>query len=132
MANEGNTVKGFLFGLLAGGAIGAALALLYAPKTGVEFRGDIKKRKDELVEDAEEYISSAREKAVSLINDGKKRADEMISDARKRAEDLLKDAEKVLAGAKEKAGGLAGEGEKIRDAVKAGVDTFKEERTKGK
>ncbi len=132
MANGGNTVKGFLFGLFAGGAIGAALALLYAPKSGTEFRGDIKKRKDELVEDAEEYISSAREKAVSLINDGKKRADAMISDARKRAEDLLQDAEKVLAGAKEKAGGLAGESEKIRDAVKAGVDTFKDERAKGK
>lgn len=132
MANEGNTVKGFLFGIFAGGAIGAALALLYAPKSGTEFRGDIKKRKDELVEDAEEYISSAREKAVSLINDGKKRADAMIGDARKRAEELLHDAEKVLAGAKEKAGGLAGEGEKIREAMKAGVDTFKEERTKGK
>lgn len=132
MANEGNTVKGFLFGLLAGGAIGAALALLYAPKSGTEFRGDLRKRKDELVEDAEEYITSARDKAVSLINDGKKRADAMINDARKRAEDLLHDAEKVLTGAKEKAGGLVGEGEKIRDAVKAGVDTFKEERSKGK
>lgn len=132
MADNGNTAKGFLFGLIAGGAIGAALALLYAPKTGVEFRGDIKKRKDELVEDAEEYIESARNKAVDLINDGKKRADTLINDARKRAEDLLKDAEKVLSGAKEKAGGIVGEGEKIRDAMKAGVDTFKDERSKGK
>lgn len=132
MANEGNTVKGFLFGLLAGGALGAALALLYAPKSGNEFRGDIKKRKDELLEDAEEYISSAREKAVHMINDGKKRADSLISDARKRAEELLHDAEDVLSGAKTKAGELVGEGEKIRDAMKAGVDTFKEERSKGK
>lgn len=132
MANEGNTVKGFLFGLLAGGALGAALALLYAPKTGTEFRGDIKKRKEELLEDAEEYISSAREKAVHMINDGKKRADSLIIDARKRAEELLHDAEDVLTGAKTKAGDLVGEGEKIRDAMKAGVDTFKEERSKGK
>jgi len=132
MANEGNTVKGFLLGLLAGGALGAALALLYAPKTGTEFRGDIKKRKDELVEDAEEYISSAREKAVHMINDGKKRADSLIIDARKRAEELLHDAEDVLTGAKTKAGELVGEGEKIRDAMKAGVDTFKDERSKGK
>jgi gas vesicle protein len=132
MANDGNTAKGFLFGLIAGGAIGAALALLYAPKSGRELRGDIKKRTDDLVEDAEEYISTAREKAVELINEGKKRADNMISDARKRAEELLHDAEKVLSGAKDKAGGLVGEGEKIRDAMKAGVETFKEERTKGK
>jgi gas vesicle protein len=132
MANEGNTVKGFLFGLIAGGALGAALALLYAPKTGRELRGDIKKRTDELVQDAEEYISTAREKAVDLINDGKKRADSIISDARKRAEDLLHDAENVLSGAKQKAGGIVGEGEKLRDAVKAGVDTFKEERSKSK
>jgi len=132
MANEGNTVKGFLLGLLAGGALGAALALLYTPKTGTEFRGDIKKRKDELLEDAEEYISSAREKAVHMINDGKKRADSLIIDARKRAEELLHDAEDVLTGAKTKAGELVGEGEKIRDAMKAGVDTFKDERSKGK
>jgi gas vesicle protein len=132
MANEGNTVKGFLFGLIAGGALGAALALLYAPKSGRELRGDIRKRTDELVQDAEEYISTAREKAVDLINDGKKRADSIISDARKRAEDLLHDAEKVLSGAKQKAGGIVGEGEKLRDAMKAGVDTFKEERSKSK
>jgi len=131
MANDGNTGKGFILGLVAGGALGAALALLYAPKSGRELRDDIKKRSDELVEDTEEYISKARERAVEMINDGKKRADTMITDARKRAETLLQDAEKVLTGAKEKASGIAGEGEKIRDAMKAGVDTFKEERSKG-
>jgi gas vesicle protein len=132
MANDGGSVKGFLFGLIAGGAIGAALALLYAPKSGKELRGDIRKRTDDLVDDAEEYISTARNRAVDMINDGKKRAETMITDARKRAEELLHDAEKVLSGAKEKAGGLVGEGEKVRDAMKAGVNAFKEERTKGK
>jgi gas vesicle protein len=132
MANDSGSVKGFLLGLFAGSAIGAALALLYAPKSGRELRGDIRKRTDELVEDAEEYVSSARTKAVELINDGKKRADQMIIDARKRAEELLHDAEKVLAGAKDKAGGIVGEGEKLRDAMKAGVDAYKDERTRGK
>jgi gas vesicle protein len=132
MANEGGSVKGFLLGLLAGGAIGAALALLYAPKTGRELRSDIKKRTDDLVEDAEEYVQTAKSKAVDMINDGKKRADALILDARKRAEGLLHDAEKVLAGAKDKASGLTSEGEKIKDAMKAGVDAFRDERAKSK
>jgi gas vesicle protein len=132
MANESGSVKGFLLGLLAGGAIGAALALLYAPKSGSELRSDIKKRTDDLVEDAEEYIQTAKNKAVDMINDGKKRADALIVDARKRAEGLLHDAEKVLSGAKDKASGLTSEGEKIKDAMKAGVDAFRDERAKSK
>ncbi len=132
MSNEGGSVKGFLLGLIAGGAIGAALALLYAPKSGRELRGDIKKRTDEMVGDAEEYIQNARSKAVDLINDGKQRADHLIADAKKRAEDLLHDAERVLSGAKEKASGLTGEGEKLKDAVKAGVTAYRDERSKGK
>ena len=34
--------KGLLFGFLAGGVIGAVLALLYAPKSGKELRKDIR------------------------------------------------------------------------------------------
>ena len=54
--------KGLLLGFLAGGVIGAVIALLYAPKSGRELRKDIKVKTDEYIEDAEKYINDAREK----------------------------------------------------------------------
>ena len=56
MSQENNFGSGFFVGLLAGGAIGAAFALLYAPKTGKELRQDIKSRTDDYLDEADKYI----------------------------------------------------------------------------
>jgi len=125
--NSGGT-RGFVAGLFAGGVIGAALALLYAPKSGKEFRAELKERADHLVEDADGYLNTAQEKAQQIVSEAKKRSDLLITDAKKRADTLLQDAEKVIVDAKAKAGTLVGETARVKDAVKAGVDTFKEER----
>ena len=42
MSQDNNLAKGFLIGFLAGGAVGAVVALLTAPKSGKELRADIK------------------------------------------------------------------------------------------
>ena len=42
MSQENGYVKGLFIGLLTGSAIGAIVALLYAPKSGKELRKDIK------------------------------------------------------------------------------------------
>ena len=58
MAENNGTSKVFFMGLLAGGAIGALLALLYAPKSGKELRADIKAKNSagqDVREMAEEY-----------------------------------------------------------------------------
>lgn len=68
-----NLGKGILIGFLTGSVVGSIIALLYAPKTGKELRGDIREKTDELMEGAEQYLSEAKEKAVDLINDGKKK-----------------------------------------------------------
>jgi gas vesicle protein len=39
--HDKSTSSGFTTGLLAGAVVGAGLALLYAPKAGVELRGEI-------------------------------------------------------------------------------------------
>ena len=49
-------LKGLMIGVLAGGAVGALVALLYAPKSGRELRADIKEKADGLMEGAEEYL----------------------------------------------------------------------------
>lgn len=98
--NNEESKSSFLVGFLAGGVIGAIIALLYAPKPGKELRADIKNRAGEVVENAEEYVSAARSKAVEIINEGKRKSEGLISEAKKRAESLLGDAEKILTDAK--------------------------------
>lgn len=96
MADNDNNKSGFLIGFLAGSVVGAVIALLYAPKPGKELRADIKTKTGEIVDNADEYISAAKHKAVDIINEGKKKSEGLIAEAKKRAESLLGDAEKIL------------------------------------
>ena len=51
-----------LFAFLLGAVVGAAAALLYAPKTGKETRAHLKKFTEDFVEDAGEVGTDLREK----------------------------------------------------------------------
>ncbi|MFO7445679.1 MAG: YtxH domain-containing protein [Ignavibacteriaceae bacterium] len=134
MSHENNVGKGLLIGLLAGGAIGAAIALLYAPKSGRELRADIKSKADDYLDEAEKYMAEAKDHAKNVINEGKKKSEKLINDARVKSEELLKDAEKVFNDAKSKTSHAVNDGkhvignesERIKTALKAGVDAYKE------
>ena len=76
---------------LAGAAIGAGLGILFAPKSGKETRADIKKKLDEIVEQA---------KALKA-EDIKKMILKKVDEIEKELKDL--DKEKVLKIAKQKA-----------------------------
>ena len=76
MSEEKGVAKGLFLGFLAGGIVGSVLALLYAPKSGKELRQDIKNKKEEILDDAEEYLDIAKHKAQDIINEGKKRSEE--------------------------------------------------------
>jgi gas vesicle protein len=128
MAQNDRIVKGLVIGFLAGSAIGAALALLYAPKSGKELRADLKDKADDLLEDAEGYLQAARSKASNIVSEARKRSDQLVSDAQKKAQSLIEDADKVLSGARQKTSAVVEEGVRLKDAVKAGVDAFREER----
>ena len=117
-----------------GGALGAALALLYAPKAGKELRKDIRDKSDEYLDEAEKYIAEAKDKAIDLINEGKKRSERLIKDAKDKSDHLLKDAEKLFNDAKGKGSEYLSTGkesidqkkDQIKSAIKAGVDAYKE------
>jgi len=130
MEQKNGTTRGLVIGLLAGSAIGAVLALLYAPKSGKELRADIKQKTGDLIDDAEAYLQAARSKAGDIVTDAKRRSNQLISDAQKKANTLLDDAEKVLSGARQKTGAIVEEGTRVKDAVKAGMDAYKEERNR--
>jgi gas vesicle protein len=116
--------KGLLLGVLTGGAVGAALALLFAPKSGRELRSDITSTTNEYVEKVSDMLSSATERAQQIVNDGRERAETIVDEARQRASTLLSDAEKVVSDARAKASGQA---TRIADATKAGTEAFKDE-----
>ncbi|MCB0729122.1 MAG: YtxH domain-containing protein [Ignavibacteriae bacterium] len=136
--DENKTAKGLLLGLITGGLVGAAIALLYAPKSGRELRSDIRLKKDELLDDTSEYLQIAKTKASDMINEGKRKSEELITDARKKANSLIGDANSILNDAKEKATNTLGETkeklthetERVKDAFKAGMDAFNQEKTK--
>ena len=130
MGQNDRIVKGLVIGFLAGSAIGAALALLYAPKSGKELRADLKEKADDILEDADGYLQAAKSKASTIMSEARKRSDQLVSDAQKKAQTLIEDADKVLSGARQKTASVVEEGVRLKDAVKAGVDAYKEERSR--
>jgi gas vesicle protein len=60
-----------LVSLVAGAAIGAGLALLYAPKSGQEMRETIADFAEDAVDKIKEYTKEAQDKIKTAIEDGK-------------------------------------------------------------
>lgn len=56
---------------LAGAALGAGLALLYAPKSGKEMRETIADLTEDAVDKIKEYAKDAQDKIKTAIEDGK-------------------------------------------------------------
>lgn len=111
--------------LLIGGGIGAILALLFAPKSGQELRGDIADATRKGIEKGKETAAMVGEKAGDYYEVTREKAGELYQSAQEKAGEL-----------KDKAGDLS---EKAREAVsatknpfsaaiEAGKDAYKEEK----
>jgi gas vesicle protein len=98
--------KGLFFGFLLGGAIGGAIALLYAPKSGKNLRNDISRKTNEFIEDG-------RKKTVDTWNG-----------AREKVESTLDNANDFLNTGLDKIGRKT---EKLKDALKAGINVSNDE-----
>jgi len=131
----GSYTKGLVVGSLIGGAIGAAVALLFAPKPGNELRKDIAEASTGVTNKASGYfrkIENDVQSAVNTaINEGKVKAQGIITNAKKQADDLVRSADEILKDAKLKASqAKTNYGEKVssyKEATKAGVEAFKSE-----
>lgn len=60
-----------LVSFVAGAAIGAGLALLYAPKSGSEMRETLSDLAEDAVDKIKEYTKEAQEKIKTAIDEGK-------------------------------------------------------------
>lgn len=70
--NENGVSTGtVLLSFLAGAAVGAGLALLYAPKSGRELREQISDIAEDAVDKIKEYTKEAQEKVKSTLEEGK-------------------------------------------------------------
>ena len=136
--NQGNGqsyTKGFVLGAIIGGAVGAITALLLAPKSGKELRQDIAQKSGELYNKAEEIFSNV-ESSVSgtvgnVINEGKIKAERIISTAKNQAGNLMEKAEAMIHEAKAKASNIKetvqDKYDTLKQASRAGADAFRAE-----
>jgi len=79
MSKDGEKTNIFLKGLLIGGIVGSALAMLYTPMSGKKLRRKISDRAGDLVDDIDDYVEKGKEKADEI----KKKADSIIDEAKK-------------------------------------------------
>ncbi len=92
MSDQNNDFGTFFAGLIVGGLVGAAVALLMAPQTGEETRTVIRDKGIELKDRAVEYSADAIGKADQAYEDARTRAAAALDDLKMRADDLSKAA----------------------------------------
>jgi gas vesicle protein len=98
MANYNNEGAAFFAGLVIGGLVGAALALLLAPQSGEETRAQIRDKSLEYKDLAEERILEARQRAT----DAGHRAQEQISTLQEKSKEALVKGKETASSALEK------------------------------
>lgn len=104
--------------LLIGGGIGAALALLFAPKSGHELRGDIADATRKGIEKGKETAAHLQEAAGDYYEVSREKANELYQTAQEKAGAI---GEK----AKEAAANTANP---FSAAIEAGKEAYKEEK----
>ncbi len=67
---------GFAIGLLAGAALGLAVGILYAPRSGAETRAMVIEKTEEAKSKARDIVQEARERAKKIVEDAKGKAAE--------------------------------------------------------
>ncbi len=113
--------------LLIGGGIGAILALLFAPKSGEELRGDIADATRKGIEKSKEAAQVARERAGEYYEVTRERAGEYYQAAQERAGELKEKASELTEKAKEAA---ARSTNPFTAAIEAGKEAYTEEKRK--
>jgi gas vesicle protein len=124
MSEEKKSTRSFIWGFLAGGTIGAILALLYAPKSGKELRSDLRKKTTSLLNEAEEYFDLAKNKTIDLINDAKNKSEELVTRAKIRAESLMEEGDEILSKARDS----SIESDTSDEYPISGLDAYKKEK----
>ena len=94
---EDSSVTTKLTYLLIGGGIGAVIALLFAPKSGIELREDIADVTRKGLEKSKEAASQLQERAGEYYEVGRERVSEAYQTAQEKAGELTEKAKSAAA-----------------------------------
>jgi gas vesicle protein len=114
-------------GLVIGGLIGAAIGILFAPKSGKETRQDIAGKADELMTKAKEEYEKAAEKSKAAYEAAVRRLKDAEGTAREKVEEI---EGKVSELASQGAEALAENKNRLKKALDAGIEAYREEKDK--
>ena len=116
----GDSISTRLTYLLIGGGIGAILALLFAPKSGEELRGDIADATRRGIDKSREAAQQLSDRAGEYYESTRERASELYSQAAEKVGDVAKTARETAA---RQTGTVAA-------AIDAGKKAYQEEKRK--
>jgi len=106
MITEQKSKKVFISFLL-GGAIGGAIALLYAPKSGRHLRNDISRRTGKIVKDGKRFTSKSWNDAKDFAGNTYERAGNLVNSGMET---------------------ISEQTENVKDAINSGINAFRDER----
>lgn len=116
-----------LKGLLIGGLIGAVVGILFAPKSGKETREDIARTAEDLLLRAKDEYERAVEKSRAAYETTVRR----LKDLELSAKEKMHEVEgKVSEFARSSAETIQDNKTRLKKAVDAGVEAYREEKTK--
>jgi gas vesicle protein len=129
--DSGESISTRLTYLLIGGGIGAILALLFAPKSGEELRGDIADATRRGIDRSREAAQQLGDRASEYYQTGRERAGQYYEATRDRASELYSQAAtKVGEAANTAREAAARQGNTVAAAIDAGKKAYIEEKRK--
>jgi gas vesicle protein len=91
MSDSDSGIGAFFAGVLIGGLVGAATALLMAPQSGEETRATLGRYGNDFRDRAQDSLEDARERAEATVADARRRAERIVEEARERAERIARE-----------------------------------------
>ena len=116
-----------LKGLFIGGLIGAALGILFAPKSGKQTREDIIRKTDEFIEQAKEGYENAVEKGKAICETTVQHLKNLEISAKEKMEEV---EGRINEFAQQGSEVIEDNKTRLRKAVDAGLEAYKEESIK--
>jgi gas vesicle protein len=129
--DSGDNISTRLTYLLIGGGIGAIIALLFAPKSGQELRGDLADATRKGIDRSREAAQQFGDRAGEYYEATRERAGELYSQAASKASDVYSQAsEKVGEVAKTARETATRQTSTVAAAIDAGKKAYQEEKRK--
>jgi gas vesicle protein len=129
--DSGDSISTRLTYLLIGGGIGAVIALLFAPKSGQELRGDIADATRKGIDKSREAAQQLGDRAGEYYDATRERATELYSQASEKASDLYTQASSKVSEVAQTARETATrQTSTVAAAIDAGKKAYQEEKRK--